>query len=54
VAPERQNELTRRIQQRLASVLNSCGMAAESNPVPPASDLPDSLAELKPTNGLLQ
>ena len=48
VAPERQNELTRRIQQKLAkAVAKKAEEAAEPTPVPGAPEAPPNLAELQ-------
>ena len=48
VAPERQNELTRRIQQKLAKAATEKAVeAAESTPAPTAPEVPPNLAELR-------
>jgi integrase len=55
VAPERQNELTRRIQQRLATAGTKSGAAADPVPAAPTSaEVPPGLAHLRPVTPTLQ
>lgn len=54
VAPERQNELTRRIQQRLAT---AAAKSEAEDPVPAAptsAEVPPGLAHLRPVTPTLQ
>jgi integrase len=52
VAPERQNELTRRIQEKLAEAANTRKPPAQ--PAPGAPEVPPSLAETTPATTILQ
>ena len=54
VAPERQNELTRRIQQKLADAGKQKEDAAEAPAAPPAPEPPPSLADTKPVTAIVQ
>ncbi len=56
VAPERQNELTRRIQEKLAAASKQEGGAGSGRPAetPPPTEAPPNLTELQPTTSLLQ
>ena len=55
VAPESQNELTRRIQQRLAQAANNQnGVAQLPQPPPGPPDVPPNLAEMDPVTTVPQ
>jgi hypothetical protein len=56
VAPERQNELTRRIQKRLAQAVKNGNGKAEAPPQPPQGppDAPPNLSEMKPVTTVPQ
>lgn len=56
VAPERQNELTRRIQEKLTSAASQWNRTADvpAQPVPSAPDLPPNLAAAEPATTILQ
>lgn len=58
VAPERQNELTRRIQQKLADAEKKQkaqdAEAGSAPPVPPTPEAPPSLADTKPVTAIVQ
>jgi len=55
VAPERQNELTRRIQQRLAQAAsNQNGAAQLPQPPPGPPDVPPNLGEMEPATSICQ
>ncbi|HZT30950.1 MAG TPA: site-specific integrase, partial [Bryobacteraceae bacterium] len=54
VAPERQNELTRRIQARLAKAAEKSETEIPKHPAPSDSELPPNLVEAEPSTPLLQ
>jgi hypothetical protein len=59
VAPERQNELTRRIQQKLAAATKKGDSAAPIQVLPPPTppppqEAPPSIAELQPVTSVVQ
>jgi hypothetical protein len=55
VAPERQNELTRRIQERLATAAAKSEAAEDPVPAAPTSaEVPPGLAHLRPVTPTLQ
>lgn len=55
VTPERQNELTRRIQEKLAEAASKRdGKEPAAQPAPVAPDVPPNLAETKPVTTVLQ
>jgi len=56
VAPERQNELTRRIQEKLAEAASKRNGKTEAppQPAPGAPEVPPSLAETTPATTILQ
>ncbi len=54
VAPERQNELTRRIQERLTKVAKRSEAEIPEYPAPSDSEIPPNLAEAEPSTSLLQ
>ena len=56
VAPERQNELTRRIQEKLAEAASKRNGKAETphQPVPSTPEVPPNLSEITPATTILQ
>ena len=56
VTPERQNELTRRIQQELSAAgkKKDAGATATVQPLPPVTEPPPSLADTTPATNMVQ